>query len=132
MPPSRVVGALTLYGGYELYRQSDPSGRYPSGFTSLGGFDIRPGGIAYVPKVMNVYWTGARYQPVGQVDLAAAFYWQKQNDYSKKACAGTGVYTNSSMLGGDGGPLLPRRLQAAETVRPVRGRDDLQCIRGLG
>ena len=30
-----TLGPVKLYGGYELYRQSDPSGRYPFGFKSL-------------------------------------------------------------------------------------------------
>jgi predicted porin len=99
-----TVGPLRLYGGYEYYRQSDSSGRYPYGFTSLGGFDVRPAAIVYtayaIPKTMNVYWAGARYALTDQIDLAAAFYWQQQNAYSAKVCAGTGIHTSSSACAG--------------------------------
>ena len=63
-----------------------------------------PGAIAYnaydIPRVMNVFWTGARYALTDQIDLAAAFYWEEQNDYSKKACAGTGIHTSSNACPG--------------------------------
>ena len=99
-----AIGSLRLYGGYEYYRQSDPSGHYPFGFTTIGGFDVRAAAIAYnayaIPKTMNVYWTGARYALTDQIDLAAAFYWQQQNDYSAKRCAGIGVHTSSSACAG--------------------------------
>ena len=98
------IGALRLYGGYENYRQSSPTGRYPFGFTSLGGFNVLPGAIAYgayaIPRRMNVAWTGARYAVSDRLDLVGAFYWEQQGDYSRKLCVGTGVHTSSGACPG--------------------------------
>ena len=53
-----TAGPLKLFVGYEDYRQSAPSGRYPFGFTSLGGFDVPAAAITYnayaIPRTMNV------------------------------------------------------------------------------
>jgi predicted porin len=99
-----TAGQVKLFGGYELYRQGAPSGRYPFGFTSLGGFPIVPSAISYTtyvePRVMNVFWTGIRYSATDQLDLVAAYYFQRQNDYSTKVCKGTGIYTSSNACGG--------------------------------
>jgi predicted porin len=40
-----TAGPAQFFGGYERYRLSDPSNTYPSGFRSLGGFNVLPGAI---------------------------------------------------------------------------------------
>jgi predicted porin len=99
-----TIGPMKIFGGYEYYRQSDPSNTYPSGFRSLGGFNVLPGAITYnayaINKVMNVVWTGLKYAVTDQIDLTGALYYEAQNDYSAKACAGTGVHISSSGCAG--------------------------------
>lgn len=99
-----TLGPLKFYGGYEYYRLSNPSDAYLSGFTSLGGFNVLPGAIttnAYtINRIMNVVWTGVKYAVTDKLDLTAAFYYDTQNDYSAKACTGTGVHISSSSCAG--------------------------------
>ena len=99
-----TIGPMKIFGGYEYYRLSDPSNTYPSGFRSLGGFNVLPGAITYnayaINKVMNVVWTGLKYAVTDQIDLTGAFYYEAQNDYSAKACTGTGVHISSSGCAG--------------------------------
>ncbi len=37
-------GAATLYGGYESFRQANPSDTYPNGFKTIGGYSV-PGNV---------------------------------------------------------------------------------------
>ncbi len=99
-----AIGPAHVYGGYERYRLSDPSSIYPSGFKSLGGFNVLPGAITYnayaIDKFMNVVWTGVKYAVTSQLDVTGAFYYEAQNDYSAKACTGTGVHISSNSCAG--------------------------------
>ncbi len=98
------IGQVKIFAGYEYYRLSDPSNTYPSGFTSIGGFSILPGAVTYnayaINKAMNVVWTGLKYAVTAQIDVTGAFYYEAQNDYSAKACTGTGVHISSSACAG--------------------------------
>ena len=99
-----TIGPIKIFGGYEYYRLADPSNTYPSGFKSLGGYNILPGAITYnayeINKVMNVIWTGVKYAVTDQVDVTGAFYYESQGDYSAKACTGTGIHISSSACAG--------------------------------
>ena len=98
------LGPVKIFAGYEYYRLSGPSNTYPSGFKSLGGFSILPTAITYnayaINKAMNVVWTGVKYAVNGQIDVTGAFYYEAQNDYSAKACTGTGVHISSNACAG--------------------------------
>ena len=99
-----TIGSMKVFGGYEYYRLADPSDTYPGGFRSLGGFNVMPGAITYnayaINKVMNVVWTGVKYAVTDQIDVTGAFYYEAQNDYSTKACKGTGIHISSSSCAG--------------------------------
>jgi hypothetical protein len=49
---------------------------------------------------MNVVWAGVKYAVTDQIDVTGAFYYEAQNDYSTKACKGTGTHINSSSCAG--------------------------------
>jgi hypothetical protein len=96
--------ALTLSGGWEYIRQADPSGRFPNGFKTIGGFDV-PGAIpstvsdasklsptqwidytAYEKnRVANTFFIGGKYQINPQLSAAAAFYFLTQNNYNSSS-----------------------------------------------
>jgi len=79
-------GPIQLFGGYEYARYSDPSNPYPHGFGTIGGFTVLPGAVnatAYVNnKILQVFWTGAKYEVGGNIDLVGAWYHGWQNDYA--------------------------------------------------
>jgi len=97
-------GPATLYGGYEWWRQADPSSTFPNGFETLGGFSV-PGNIpssfpgasknfptqwinytAYLNnRFVNVFFFGAKYSFNAQLDATAAFYYLDQNNYNSSA-----------------------------------------------
>ncbi len=112
-------GPVTLSGGYEYYRQADPSDRFPNGFKTSGGYSV-PGTIpstfhnaaklfptnwitynAYVDnRIFNFGFVGAKYSFNPQVDLIGAFYYGVQNNYNTKPCTGTGIHTSSGSCSG--------------------------------
>jgi predicted porin len=99
--------ALTVYGGYAWLRQADPSDTFPNGFRTIGGWNV-PGTIpstfphastlwptqwiSYttyaIPRIAPYFWVGAKYAVTPQIDVAGAFYYLQQTDYSTTACAG--------------------------------------------
>jgi predicted porin len=130
-----------FYGGYLYGKTSDPSDAFSSGFTTMypGVFVpptsvtstayLLPNGTFNAPgfafdKVLQTVWTGAKYSVPdewlhgwGALDLAAAFYYQTQNDYNFSwstgkiqgvpfgfaagaACTGTGAFISSSKCSG--------------------------------
>jgi predicted porin len=79
-------GPIQAFGGYEYARFSDPTNSYPHGFGTIGGFTVLPGAVnatAYVNnKILQVFWTGVRYEIGGDIDLVGAWYHGWQNDYA--------------------------------------------------
>jgi predicted porin len=49
---------------------------------------------------VNVVWTGVRYAVTDEIDVAGAFHYEAQNDYSTKACTGTGAHISSNSCTG--------------------------------
>jgi len=105
---------LTLFAGYEYFRQANPSDDYPNGFKTIGGYNV-PGNIidnkkfptvwvttnAYnINKIYNVLWTGAKYAVNDQLDVIGAFYYALQNNYSTAPCTGTGIHISSAACAG--------------------------------
>jgi hypothetical protein len=103
-------GAFNIFGGYEYFRNANPSGNYPNGFKTIGGYDV-PGNIignknfptiwittnAYdTARIYNVFWGGAKYAVNNKIGLMGAVYYAQQNKFSKTPCTGTGIHTSSS------------------------------------
>jgi predicted porin len=97
---SYTAGPVKILAGYEYIQYDNPKDPLAAGFTDIGGYNL-----AYVnnaafphPKILNVYWAGARYTVLPGLDLVGAFYGYHQNSYGAKAycnntsegtCAGT-------------------------------------------
>jgi predicted porin len=113
------LGPLTLSGGYEWWRQANPSDAYANGFETLGGYSV-PGTIpalnktvaklfptqwvtynAYtINRYVNVFFFGAKYAINPQLDVIGAFYYLEQNNYSTTPCTGTGIHISSGSCAG--------------------------------
>jgi predicted porin len=130
-----------FYGGYLYGKTSNPSDSFAGGFTTMypGVFVpptsvtstayLLPNGTFNCPgfafnKVLQTFWTGAKWSVPddwmhgwGALDLAAAFYYQTQNDYNfswttgkthgvpygyatAAACTGTGAFISSNKCSG--------------------------------
>ena len=88
------IAPVKLFAGYEHIQYANPD-------TPLAaGFDLAAYRIAYVnvqsgpkstflnDKTLQVFWAGARYTVMPQLDLVGAYYGYKQNSYATGANAG--------------------------------------------
>jgi hypothetical protein len=95
---------LTIYGGWEWYRQANPSDDFLNGFQTMGGYSV-PGTIVTTNKaiakllptawtnytayndnrLVNTFWVGAKYSINSQLDVIGAFYYVTQNNYNSSA-----------------------------------------------
>ena len=149
---------LTISGGWERIKQSDPSSRFPNGFESIAGYSV-PGTItgnklfpttwiSYTTyadnRIANVFFIGAKYAVTSQIDVAAAYYYLEQNNYNSSTtpCA----YANATHLPTQWKSsrsfthqqqrlrrlarrnFVPHRLSAGQAHGPLRRRDDFECL----
>jgi predicted porin len=97
-------GPATAFGGYEWWRQGNPSDDYLNGFQTIGGWNVPatipstvPGASKLWPtawtkyttytdnRFVNVFWFGGKYAVNSQLDLVGAFYYLGQNNYNSSA-----------------------------------------------
>ncbi len=83
---------VKIFAGYMHIKYANPSDPLKAGFTDIGGYVL-----AFVTnnaynkgKTNEVYWTGARYTVIPQLELTVAYYGYSQNAY------GTGTQANCS------------------------------------
>ncbi|HYA74430.1 MAG TPA: porin, partial [Roseiarcus sp.] len=90
-------GPVKLFGGYEYIRYMNPSDTYPGGLTSIGGYPVLGSGVTSTAFVNNeifqIFWTGAKYSILSNLDVAGAYYYYNQNNYS---LAGTNCGPNTT------------------------------------
>jgi predicted porin len=93
-----VMDKLRLYAGYEWIQFADPSDPVSS-FTDIAGdyicancgavnfTNINNAAFSFKDKILQIVWTGARYDVTDTVEVAAAYYHQQQNNYTALDCA---------------------------------------------
>src|SRR5579871_6354884 len=93
---------VRLFAGYEHIRQRNPSRPLGVGASAQGGYLLSglEDNNLDSPKVVQIWWTGARYAYDGRTDLTVSYYHQLQNDFRipstcspaagfRSSCAGT-------------------------------------------
>ncbi len=107
--------ALTLYGGYEYAELSNPSDDYGATPTTNGVFISSLNGgypavvqkLAYVtPEDLQVVWIGAKYAVRSDLDVAAGYYYEWQNNYTSQFTS-YNIGTSCGPNGGAKGPAIP-------------------------
>ena len=113
---------LTISGGWEYIKQANPSGTFPDGFQTIGGYNV-PGTItgnkafptqcisytAYnANRIANVFFFGGKYAVTPQLDVATAYYYLEQNNFNSSAtpCA----LANSTIVQPNGQILVVSRV----------------------
>ncbi len=82
---------LTIFGGYQHITYMNPSIPLTVGFDDIGGYvlgAVSNTAYAKADKILQVYWTGARYAITPELTAALAYYGERQNPYA------TGALTN--------------------------------------
>jgi predicted porin len=90
-----------FYAGYEHIRYDNPSDPLGIGATAQGGYllsGVEDNNLDS-PKVVQVWWTGARYAYGPKTDIVLSYYHEEQNDFRlpptcapgnfRSSCAGT-------------------------------------------
>ncbi len=91
-----------FYGGYEWIRQTNPSNPLGVGALDQGGYlmsGVEDNNLDS-PKIVQIFWMGAKYAVGSKTDITAAWYHQLQNDFRlpstcspeagfRSSCAGT-------------------------------------------
>jgi predicted porin len=79
-----------VYGGYEYIVQNNPKNPLGVGATDQGGYlmsSVEDNNLD-LTKIVQIWWTGAKYAYDSKTDITFAFYEQVQNDFrNPKTCS---------------------------------------------
>jgi len=85
---------FTFYAGFEYIKEVNPSSPLPNGVADIGNYTLIVNNDSLpAEKDLSYIWAGARYSVTPKLEVAAAYYFLHQNDYSGanaadiKACA---------------------------------------------
>jgi predicted porin len=105
-----TLGDVKLFAGYERDLFANPSRPLSPGSVGLNGFAL--GGSSGTSntlnntafnenKVLQVFWTGAKYAVTDKLNVAGAYYAYRQNNYSGAVCSAyKGIASVSSSCNG--------------------------------
>jgi predicted porin len=90
-----VIGPWKLYAGYENVRFANPDNPLNPGAFVTGGYILGNGGAINntnftVNKILQTAWVGAKYSITPNLDVAAAYYHEWQNNFTSTATANAG------------------------------------------
>jgi predicted porin len=92
---------LKFFAGYEHIKYANPNTPLKAGFNDIGDYVL-----AFVtnnaysnPKTVQVYWTGARYTVIPNLELTAAYYGYRQNAFGTGSHAGCTTAAHSDCSG---------------------------------
>jgi predicted porin len=106
---------FTFYGGWIYARLMNPSDDYFTGFQTISqGLFVPPGvfkgGVLTnaavtannfdINRVLNTFWTGARWKLRNDLEAMVGFYYQTQNDFNTSPCTGSSAFISSSKCAG--------------------------------
>src|SRR5580698_129765 len=92
---------LKFFGGYEYIKYTNPKTPPSAGFVNIGGYVLAfVNNTAYTePKIVQVYWSGARYTVIPHLELTAAYYGVHQSAFGTGAQAGCSTNAHSACSG---------------------------------
>lgn len=98
---SYAIDRLKFFAGYEHIQYANPSTPLSAGFSDIGGYILAfVSNDAYAnDKVLQIYWTGARYTVIPHLDLTAAYYGYHQDAYGTGKQAGCSSNAHSICSG---------------------------------
>jgi predicted porin len=90
-----------VFAGYMHIKYANPADPLAAGFTNVGGYVLAfVTNTAYnKSKTNQVYWTGARYTIIPELELTLAYYGYNQNAYGTGTQAGCSTTAHSTCSG---------------------------------
>jgi predicted porin len=94
-------GGPKIYAGYEHIQFANPTTPLPVGFDDIGGYKLAVVNITAFPndKTLQVFWAGAKYTVLSNLDLTVAYYGYKQNAYGTGADTGCSTTVSGTCSG---------------------------------
>jgi len=85
----KEIFPIKFYAGWERIKFNNPAHAIPAGTQDIGGYILSiPNNAAFnVQKILQISWAGARYTPIPQLDLSAAYYQYNQKSFNANGCS---------------------------------------------
>jgi predicted porin len=84
----KEIFPIKFYAGWERIKFNNPSHPIPAGAQDIGGYilSITNNAAFNIQKILQISWAGARYTPIPQLDLSAAYYQYNQKSFNANGC----------------------------------------------
>src|ERR1700733_1282788 len=91
-----------FFAGYMYIQYTNPTRPLSAGFNDIGGYILAFVNDTAFPeeKIVQVYWTGARYSVTSNLDLTAAYYGYHQSAYGTGKQADCSTIAHGTCSGG--------------------------------
>lgn len=80
------IEQFTLFAGFEYIEEKNPSSPLPNGIADIGNYNLIVNNNSLPSeKDLTYVWAGVRYKATAKLDLAAAYYYNHQNEFATAA-----------------------------------------------
>jgi predicted porin len=85
----KEIFPIKFYAGWERIKFNNPEHAIPAGTQDIGGYIISiPNNAGFnIQKILQISWAGARYTPIPQLDISAAYYMYNQKSFAANGCS---------------------------------------------
>jgi predicted porin len=85
----KEIFPIKFYAGWERIKFNNPAHTLPAGTQDIGGYilSITNNTGFNIQKILQISWAGARYTPIPQLDLSAAYYQYNQKSFNANGCS---------------------------------------------
>ena len=96
-----ALDQFKIFGGYEYIWQTNPKHKLGVGASAGGGYLMSGVEDANLdsPKIVNIWWTGAKYTYDTKTDFTVSYYNQLQNDFRRPSTCSVADGFRSSCAG---------------------------------
>lgn len=96
---------LKLFAGWERIKFNNPEHSIPAGTIDIGGYDLSivntqsgPTSTFNIQKILQIWWFGARYNPMPNLDIAMGYYQYNQKSFAANGCTNASASTCAGEL----------------------------------
>jgi len=85
----KEIFPIKFYAGWERIKFNNPEHPLPAGTQDIGGYILSiPNNTGFnVQKILQISWVGARYTPIPELDISAAYYQYNQKSFNTNGCS---------------------------------------------
>jgi predicted porin len=85
----KEIFPIKFYAGWDRIKFNNPAHSVPAGSQDIGGYilSITNNAAFNIQKILQISWVGARYTPIPELDLSAAYYQYNQKSFNANGCS---------------------------------------------